>query len=239
MDYSTISNKTNITEIEEVDTGELGERYHTLKKQFDNLTISYDILKQELHDTNRNYQTAVDVQQHLTVELESHQVDQERRKVEFTNKLASLQEEITLLREERNEASDRHSAEINLLKEEVKRLKEEVNNKDDKIICKDQDHKEVEEIRSLAAAAVCDADEAKACLDKTKMELDAWKVQAEMLNTHIEEAREIAKLHKEELAAANDREAAALADLAEVRAMLHQFTEPQDSLQPHGNRISD
>lgn len=61
----------------------------------------------------------------------------------------------------------------------------------------------------------------------------SWRMKTEELVSEMAEIRAAAELRREELRAAGEREAAALADLAEARAMLHQCTDSQD-LQSHG-----
>lgn len=125
MDYSTISNKTSCTEVEDITNGELSERYYLLKKQFDNLSSTYESTKQELHDTRRCYQTALDVQSHLNAELESYQADEGRKRSEVNSRITSLQEEISSLREQRTELVESHASEVKRFEEQIRRLKEE------------------------------------------------------------------------------------------------------------------
>ncbi|CAH0749948.1 unnamed protein product [Diatraea saccharalis] len=230
MDYSTISNKTNCTEMEEITNGELSERYYLLKKQFENLSHSYDIIKQELHDTKRSYQTALDVQSHLNAELESYQADEERRKNDAASRIASLQEEITMLREERMELTEKHTVELKKYESEVRRLKEE--NSCIQRVSPVRDSSELEEARAAVNSALSDAESAKAALEEARAEVLSWRVKAEELVSEMAEIRTAAELRREELRAAGEREAVALADLAEARAMLHQYTSVQD-LEPH------
>lgn len=231
MDYSTISNKTTFTEAEELTNGELSERYYILKKQYDNLLSNFDSIKQELHETRRSYQTALDVQSHLNAELETYQVDEERRKSELTSKISLLQEEISQLREERADITERHAVDIKTFETQIRNLKEEQALKVRE--SPERDNTELEEIRLVAKNALSDAAAAKAALDEARMEITSWRLKAEEMINEIGEMRVSADLHREELRAASDREATALAELAEAKAMLHQYTDPQD-LQPHG-----
>ncbi|XP_075970152.1 spindle apparatus coiled-coil protein 1 spindly [Anticarsia gemmatalis] len=237
MDYSTISNKTNCTEVEELTNGELSERYYILKKQYDNLSSNYEATKQELHDTRRSYQTALDVQSHLNAELESYQADEARRKTDLTSKITSLQEEISQLREERTEVSERHAAEIKKFETQIRNLKEEQAIKVRE--SPERDNSEIEEFKNVAKTALSDAAAAKAALDEARIEIASWRIKAEELINEIGEMRAAADLRREEMRAANEREATALAELAEAKAMLHQCTVSQD-LEPHaakGNSI--
>lgn len=59
-----------------------------------------------------------------------------------------------------------------------------------------------------------------------------FQVKVEELVTEVAELRAAAAIRKEELYAAGEREAAALTELAEARALLHQG-DSQD-LEPHG-----
>ncbi|XP_063821278.1 protein Spindly [Ostrinia nubilalis] len=237
MDYSTISNKTNCTEAEDITNGELSERYYLLKKQYDNLSSSYESIKQELHDTRRCYQTALDVQSHLNAELEGYQADEGRRKNEVNARISSLQEEIASLREQRTELVDVHTNEVKKFEAEIRRLKEER-------ACVERaspvrDTAELDEARAAASSALSDAAAAKMALEEARAEVVSWRMKAEELLNEMGEVRAAAELRREELRAAGEREAAVLADLAEARALLHQCTDSQD-LQPHaakGNSI--
>ncbi|CAG9126818.1 unnamed protein product [Plutella xylostella] len=232
MDYSTISNKTtDRTEVEEVTNGELSERYYLLKKQHDSLSLSYEATKQELHDTRRSYQTALDVQSHLTTELETHQADEQKRRQELTSKITLLQEEISALREERSETAERHASQINSLESEIRRLKEENSNQEARK-SPERDPVELEETRAALTAALSEAEAAAAALEAARGELAAWQLRGEALMTELEQQREAAAARREELRALQEREAAALADLAEARAELHQLTGAQDH-EPH------
>lgn len=233
MDYSTISNKTNCTEAEELTNGELSERYYLLKKQYDNLSSSYEATKQELHDARRSYQTALDVQRHLNTELESYQVDEARRKNDFTSRIATLQEEISELREERTEITEKHAAEVKKYELQIRTLKEEQSLKVRE--SPERDNSELEEARKTVNSALSDAAAAKEALEEARMEIASWRIKAEELISTMGEMRAAADLRREELRAANEREATALAELAEAKAMLHQCTDTQQDLQPHGN----
>lgn len=235
MDYSTISNKTNCTEVEEVTNGEITERYYLLKKQFNSLSTAYDAMKQELHDTRRSYQTALDVQGHLTVELESHQADEAKRRSELSSRIATLQEEISLLREERTDVSDRHANELIALREELSALKQEASNKVEIPNHSPVDTAELDELRSEVDKAASEAATLKDSLELLRAELGLWQQKAETLSIEMEQVRESANIRREDLKAANEREEAALAELAEARALLHQCTNPQD--QPHGRYL--
>lgn len=236
MDYSTISNKTNCTEAEELTNGELSERYYLLKKQYDNLSHSYESTKQELHDTRRSYQTALDVQGHLSAELESLQADDEKRKNEVNNRISSLQEEISQAREEHAKVVERHTAEIKKLEFQIRNLKEEqsIKTRESPI----RDTSELDEARAAVISAVSEAEAAKAALEQSQMEVASWQMKTEELIEEMGEMRAASDLRREELRAAADREAAALADLAEAKAMLHQCTDSTD-LQPHGKLSID
>ncbi|XP_063890257.1 protein Spindly [Helicoverpa armigera] len=238
MDYSTISNKTNYTEAEELTNGELSERYYLLKKQYDNLSSSYEATKQELHDARRSYQTALDVQRHLTAELESYQADDARRKNDLTSRITSLQEEISELREERTEITERHAVEIKKFETQIRNLKEEQSLKVRE--SPERDNSELEEARRTVNSALSDAAASKEALEEAKMEIASWRMKAEEMISEMAEMRVAADLRREELRAANEREATALAELAEAKAMLHQCTDTQQDLQPHaakGNSI--
>ncbi|KAL0840736.1 hypothetical protein ABMA28_015924 [Loxostege sticticalis] len=227
MDYSTISNKTNCTEAEDITNGELSERYYLLKKQYDSLSSTYDSLKQELHDTRRCYQTALDVQSHLNAELESFQADEGRRKNEVNARITSLQEEISSLREQRTELMDTHASEVKKFEAEIRRLKEEKSCVRQESPVRDNTA-ELDEARAAASSALSDAAAAKAALEEARAEVLSWRMKAEELVAEMAEIRASAELRREELRAASEREAAVLADLAEARAMLHQCTDSQD-----------
>ncbi|XP_072940523.1 uncharacterized protein [Epargyreus clarus] len=235
MDYSTISNKTNYTEADELTGDELSERYYLLRKQFDGLFESYEATKQELHDTRRSYQTALDVQSHLTVELETYQAEEQKRRSELNSRLTLLQEEISCLRMERSETAERHANEIKKLETEIKNLKEE---RSFVPVAPERDNSELEEVRAALATATSDAIEVKTALEEARLEIGSWRVKVEELVSEIGEMREAAEIRREELKAAAEREAVALADLTEARAMLHQADNQE--LQPHaakGNSI--
>ncbi|XP_059061383.1 protein Spindly [Achroia grisella] len=238
MDYSIISNKTGCTEIEDITNGELSERYYLLKKQFENVSSSYEATKQELHDIRRSYQTALDVQSHLNAELESHQADEQKRRNELNFRLTSLQDEISSLHEERSDILDKHSVEVKKFQGEIKRLKEEqaiANQRHSPV----KDTSELDEARAAVTTALSDAAAAKAALEEARAEIMSWRMRAEELLTEMSEVKAASDLRREELKAAGEREAATLADLAEARALLHQCTDAQD-VQPHaakGNSI--
>lgn len=236
MDYSTISNKTNYTEAEELTNGELSERYYLLKKQFENLSHSYETTKQELHDTKRSYQTALDVQSHLSAELECLQADQEKKRSEVNNRITSLQDEVSQLRQDRSETLDLHASEIKKFVDQIKNLKEEqaIKARESPV----RDHSELDEARAAVNAALHEAATAKAGLEELKVEVMSWRMKTEELVSQIGEMRIAADLRREELRAANDRETTALAELAEARAMLHQYTADSQDLQPHGQNCN-
>ncbi|XP_063378787.1 protein Spindly [Cydia fagiglandana] len=221
MDYSTISNKTGCTEIVDITNGDLTEKYYSLKKQFENLSSIYDATKQELHEATRNHNTALDVQRYLTAELESHQAEEARRKNELNSKISKLQEDISALREERTELIESHAKEVKRFEDEVRRLKEENAFKEDRQ-SPERDTGELDEARAALSAALQEAAAAKAALEETKAEIASWRMRSEELVEEMGQMREAAELRREELRAAAEREAAALADLAEARAMLHQ-----------------
>lgn len=231
MDYSTISNKTGCTEAEELTNGELSERYYILKKQYDNLSSNFEATKQELHDTRRSYQTALDTQSHLNAELEIYQADEARRRSELTSKITSLQEEISQLREDRTEVAERHAVEIKKLENQIRNLKEEQAIKVRE--SPERDNAELEEVRNVAKTALSDAAAARMALEEARMEIASWRCKADELINEIGEMRAAADIRREELRAVGEREATALAELAEAKAMLHQCTNTQD-LQPHG-----
>lgn len=227
MDYSTISNKT---EVEELLGGDISEKYHLLRKQYDNLSSNYEAIKQELHDTRRSYQTALDVQTHLTAELESNQADEKKRRAELTSRITALQEDISVLRQERSELTEKHLNEINQLQLEKKRLK-------DKQVTvtresPERDTSEIDEIKIALSTASSEAIVAKVALKESEDLINSWQIKAEELQTEIAELRAAAQIKKEEINAAGEREAAAIADLAEARAMLHQLN--SQDLEPHG-----
>lgn len=232
MDYSTISNKTNITESEDLTGNELAERYYSLRKQFENLSSNYESIKQELHDTRRSYQTALDVQSHLSTELESYQADEKKRSQELTLRITAFQEEISALRQERTELIERHLIEVKQLETENKRLK------DEQVIVNRQsparDTSDLDEARAALTAATSEAIAAKTALEQARAEICSWQMKVDELATEVGELRAAAEIRREELHAAGEREAAALADLAEARALLHQV-DSQDA-QPHGKK---
>lgn len=231
MDFSTISNKTTFTEAEELTNGELGERYYLLKKQFENLSLTYDTLKQELHDTKRSYLIALDTQSHLSVELETYQSDEQKRSKELNNRITTLQEEISVLREARTEATERHATETMKLEDQIRRLNEE---KAIQVLRKspERDNTELDEAKLALKEALCDASAAKLALEEAKAEIITWRERTEELLNEIGEMRVAADMRREDMRSAGEREAMALAELAEARAMLHQCT-TADS-QPHG-----
>ncbi|CAK1603794.1 unnamed protein product [Parnassius mnemosyne] len=233
MDYSTISNKTNLTEVEELTNGELSERYYLLRKQYESLSSSYEATKQELHETKRNYQTALDVQSHLNAELESLQSDEEKRRGELNSRISSLQDQISDLREERLETVERHVNEVKELESEIRRLKEEHAIVDSRK-SPERDTGELDEIRTALSLATSEASSVKAALEEARSEIVSWRIKVEELVTEVGELRVAAEIRREELQAAGEREATALADLAEARAMLNQV-DSQD-LQPHATK---
>ncbi|XP_023937866.2 protein Spindly [Bicyclus anynana] len=229
MDYSTISNKTNITEAEDLTGGEINEKYYLLRKQYENLSSNYDAIKQELHDTRRSYQTALDVQSHLNAELESCQADELIRRNELNSRINGLQEDISALRQERTDLVEQHAKEIKVLEVENRRLREE-----QLVVARDspvRDTAEFDELRAALSSVTTEAAGAKVALDEARAELVSWQIKVEELVTEVAELRAAADIRREELSAASERESAALADLAEARAMLHQV-DSQD-LQPH------
>ncbi|XP_068630605.1 protein Spindly-like [Battus philenor] len=237
MDYSTISNKTTFTDVEELTDGELSERYYLLRKQYDQLSASLEATKQELHETKRNYQTALDVQSHLNAELETVQSDEERRRAELSARLSLLQEQITNLREENSEAAERHAKEVKCFENEISRLKEE----NAIVECRkspERDTAEVDEVRAALSTAISEAASVKLALEESRNETVSWRLKVEELMTEVEELRAAAEIRREELQAAGEREATTLAELAETQAMLHRV-DSQD-MQPHaakGNSI--
>ncbi|CAH0728046.1 unnamed protein product, partial [Brenthis ino] len=227
MDYSTISNKT---EVEELTGGDLSENYHLLRKQYNNLSSNFEAINQELHDTRRSYQTALDVQSHLTAELESYQAEEKKRRAELTSRITALQEDILILRQERTELTDRHLNEIKKLELENKRLKEEQVHATRDSPVRD-DTSEIEETRAALSTASSEAIAAKVALKEAENVLKSWQLKVEELQTEISELRAAAEIRKEEINAAGEREAAAIADLAEARALLHQVN--SQDLEPH------
>ncbi|XP_047986319.1 protein Spindly [Leguminivora glycinivorella] len=221
MDYSTISNKTGCTDLVDITNGDLTEKYYSLKKQFDNLSSNYDVTKQELHEATRNYNTALDVQRYLSAELESLQAEEARRKNEVNTKVTKLQEDISALREEHTELIESHAKEVKKFEDEIRRLKEENAFKEDRQ-SPERDTGELDEARAALSAALQEAAAAKAALEETKAEIVSWRMRSEELVAEMGQMREAAELRREELRAAAEREAGALADLAEARAMLHQ-----------------
>ncbi|KAJ0180153.1 hypothetical protein K1T71_004744 [Dendrolimus kikuchii] len=237
MDYSTISNKTNCTEVEDITNSELSERYYILKKQHENLSSNYEATKQELHEIRRDYQIAVDAQLHLTTELEILQADEERRKIEYQSRITALQEDISALRTERAGNSEQHLNEVQKLERQIQILKEEQAFKTRESPVRD--NSELEEAKEAVTSALTEAATAKAALENAKLEIVQWQAKVEELVNEMAEMRVAVDLRREELRAANERETVALADLAEARAMLHQCNDNQD-LQPHaakGNSI--
>lgn len=67
----------------------------------------------------------------------------------------------------------------------------------------------------------------QAALEETKQEILSWRMRSEELASEMGQMRETAEARREEVRAAAEREAAALADLAEARAMLHQCNDSQ------------
>lgn len=176
MDYSTISNKTNITEVEDLTGGEISEKYYLLRKQYENLSCNYDAIKQELHDTRRSYQTALDVQSHLTAELESCQADELRRRNELNSRITALQEDISALRQERTDLTEQHSKEIKKLEVENKRLRDEQN-----VVAREspvRDSSELDELRTTLSTVTSEAAAVKIALEEARTELMSWQVGA-------------------------------------------------------------
>lgn len=237
MDFSTISNKTSCTEVEDVTNGELTERYYLLKKQYEGLSTNYESTKQELYDTRRSYQTALDIQSHLNAELEGLQADEAKRRTELNLRISSLQEEMCSLRTERSEHQERHALEVKVLEKEIRDLKDQQKLKMRE--SPERDNSELDEARTALTSALNDAAEVKTALEEARQEVVSWKMKVEELVSELSEMRAAAEIRREEMKAANEREAVVLADLAEARAMLHQCTDSQD-LQPHaakGNSI--
>lgn len=235
MDYSTISNKTNVTEMEDVTNGELSERYYLLKKQHELLSSNFESTKQELHDVRRSYQTALDVQVHLTMELESHQVEEKKIRSELNSRISSLQEEISALREERRVTQELHSSELTRLNTEIERLKEECSMKETRSPER-VNTAELDELRAALHASLTELEGLKELLEGARAEAATWQLRNAVLTEEVGQIKESCQLGREEVSAANEREAVALAELAEVKAMLHQFTSQQD-LQPHGKAL--
>ncbi|XP_013134302.1 PREDICTED: protein Spindly [Papilio polytes] len=237
MNFSTVSNKTNLTEMEELSDGEISEKYYSLRKQYDNLSSNYEATKQELHEAKRNYQTALDVQSHLNAELESVQAGEERRRAELGSRISILQEQILTLREEHTESAERHANEVKELENEIRRLKEANTN----VVSRtspERDTGELDEIRLALSSTASEAASAKSALEEARNEITSWRLKVEELVTEMGELRAAAEVRCEDLRAASEREAAALAELAEARAALHQLH--AQSSQPHaakGNSI--
>ncbi|XP_013196727.2 protein Spindly-B [Amyelois transitella] len=237
MDYSTISNKSGITEAD-ITNGELSEKYYSLKKQHENLSSSYDATKQELHNIKLSYQTTLDVLSHVNAELESHQLEGEKRRNELNNRIACLQEEITILREEKSELEVRHAIQIKKFEGEIRRLKEEqtINKRESP----GRDTTELDDAKAAVASAESEAAKANIALDEARAEILSLRMRTEELVTEMAQMRIAADIRREELKAAGEREAVALADLAEARATLLQYTSDTQDLQPHaakGNSI--
>lgn len=233
MDYSTISNKTNVTEMEDLTNGELTERYYLLQKQYEKLSSSYESTKQELHDVRRNFHTAIDVQSHLTVELENLQAEEQKSRSELMSRLTSLQEDCSALREERRQTQESYTSELTRLRTEINRLKEENTLKQSCESPERTNTAELDELRIALHAALTEAEQLKLLLEASRTEVASWEKRGATLVEEMQQMKENVELRREELRAANEREAVALAELAEVRAMLHQCTNPQDE-QPHG-----
>ncbi|KPI98146.1 hypothetical protein RR46_11267 [Papilio xuthus] len=223
--------------MEELSDGEISEKYYLLRKQYDNLSSNYESTKQELHETKRNYQTALDVQSHLNAELESVQAGEEKRRAELSTRISMLQEQILTLREEHSDTAERHAKEVKELETEIRRLKE-ANATVDNRASPERDTGELDEIRLALSSAASEAASAKLALEEARNEIVSWRLKVEELVTEMGELRATSEVRREELKAAAEREAAALADLAEARAALQQLD--AQASQPHaakGNSI--
>lgn len=80
-----------------------------------------------------------------------------------------------------------------------------------------------DEIRCLKEA-LCDASTTKLSFEEAKAENMSWRERTEKQVNEIAEMRVAMDIQQEELKATEEREATALAELAEARAMLHQRT---------------
>ncbi|XP_047516080.1 protein Spindly-like [Pieris napi] len=230
MDESSISNKTEA----DLSEDELSERYNLLKKQYDELTSNYEAINQEVHETKRTYQTSLEMQSFLQADLEACKLEEQKQRQEILSQISTLQEEITMLQNQGSEICDRNTAEITRLKNENRRLKEEK-----AIVCRttpERDTKEVDEIQRQLSSVTHEAASVKAEIEAARLEIESWRMRFEELVTEINELRAAADMRREEIKSINDNEAVALAELAEIKAMLHQVDSGEQPL-AKGNSI--
>lgn len=228
MDISSISEKT---ESEDLIAATVRVRYFDLKKQYDIVSYNLNEKKQELADVKRSYQTALGIESQLNADLETFQLEEQKRKNELLSRLAMLQEKIMLLRNECEEIYQQNVVEIKHLKEENAQLRVEKPVVEDEIL--ECDNKEVDEIRNKLCSATSDTASAKAALEEAKAEIVSWQIKVEELVSDIGNLRVSANIHREEIQEVKEQEAIALAELAAAKGILNQVQTVE--VEPHGN----
>ncbi|CAK1545639.1 unnamed protein product [Leptosia nina] len=229
MENSTFGNKTDMEE------SIMNENYYSLKKQYDILARNFDSLQHELQETKRNFQNALDVEGQLNADFETYQVEEQKRKNELTSRISFLKDEISALQTECSQTAEQNIELVQVLEKENQRLKEEqaFNNKSP-----EKNSEIIDEIRNKLTLATSESASVKAALDEVKAESSLWQSKVDELLTEMGEIRAAADIRREEIRNATEREATALLELAEAKAMLHQV--PSVDLEPHavkGNSV--
>ncbi|CAF4841798.1 unnamed protein product [Pieris macdunnoughi] len=229
MNNSTLFNKSESGDLSD---GKINECYVLLKKRYDTLFYNLNVKKQDLADIRRSYQTALGVESQLNADLESYQLEEQKRKNELLSRVAILQEKIASLKSECSEINEQNNVEIKKLYQENSILREE------KPVTSYQlpecDTKEIDEIRIKLSSATTDSVVAKATLEESKCEISSWQSKIEELVLEISELRAGTDICREEKYEAKEREAFALAQLAAAKALLHQVHSVD--LEPHATK---
>lgn len=224
MDDSSLSNNTEA----DLSDDQLSERYSLLKKQFGNLSSTFEAINQEVHETRRSYQTSLEMQSFIRADLQALKVEEEKQRSEIRFQITNLQEEVATLQNKRSEIYDRNIAEITKLKNENRCLREEraiVSRK-----TPERDTKEVDEINVQLSSATYETASVKADLEAARTEIVSWRMKFEELVTEIGELRAAADIRREEIRNIKENEEVALAELAEIKAMLHQIESGEQTL---------
>lgn len=151
MEASTSDNVT-FPDAKDLSNKELGERYDILKKKFENLTVEYNTSKQDLHDSKRSYNIALNTQKNLADELDVS--------VEILNELNN---HITTLKKF-------HATETLKLNDEIRRLNKALCNakmaleeaKAENMSWRERTEKQVNEIAEMRVAMDLRREELKA-----------------------------------------------------------------------------
>ncbi|GBP61679.1 hypothetical protein EVAR_43617_1 [Eumeta japonica] len=215
MEYSIYSSASGVSD-DTLGENIVNEKY-TVARRAEELTAQLEAVQQELHETRRGYQTALDIQRHLAAELETVQTEAIRVRADFENRLAITRGELDSLRAENIAAAEAHAVQVEALRAELsvakKRERERDTNPSSPFVDRESPVRVDEESGTSTAI-----DEARAALENARAEAEEWRARAEELAADAEQLREVAEQRASEARAATEREAIALAELSLARA---------------------